>query len=44
MSIAVSKAVRDAAAADSRLNFHSKREVVIRGIKDPVTVFTLSMR
>jgi class 3 adenylate cyclase len=44
MSIAVSKAVRDAAAADSRLNFHSKREVVIRGIKDPVTVYTLSMR
>jgi class 3 adenylate cyclase len=44
MSITVSKAVRDGAAADSRLNFHSKREVVVRGIKDPVTVYTLSMR
>jgi class 3 adenylate cyclase len=44
MSIAVSQAVRDAAAGDSRLNFHSRREVVVRGIKDPVTVFTLSMR
>jgi class 3 adenylate cyclase len=44
MSIAVSKAVRDAATADSRLNFHSKREVVVRGIKDRVTVYTLSMR
>jgi adenylate cyclase len=44
MSIAVSKAVRDAAAGDSRLNFHSKREVVVRGIKDTVTVYALSMR
>jgi adenylate cyclase len=44
MSIAVSKAVRDGAAGDSRLNFHSQREVVVRGIKDPVTVYTLSMR
>ncbi len=44
MSIAVSKAVRDGAAGETRLNFHLKREVVIRGIKDPVTVYTLSMR
>jgi class 3 adenylate cyclase len=44
MSIAVSKAVRDAAVGDSRLNFHSKREVVLRGMKDPVPVYTLTMR
>lgn len=44
MSIAVSKAVHDGAAGDRRRNFHSKREVVIPGIKDPVTVYTLSMR
>jgi hypothetical protein len=44
MSIAVSKAVRDGAAGETRLNFQSKREVVIRGIKDPVTVYTLSIR
>lgn len=43
-SIVVSKAVRDAVADDSRLNFHSERRVPIRGIKDPVTVYTLSRR
>jgi adenylate cyclase len=42
MSIAVSKAVRDAVAGDSRLKFHSEREVPIRGIKGLVTVYTLS--
>ena len=41
-SIAVSKAVRDAAKSDHRLNFHSERQVSIRGIKDLVTVYTLS--
>jgi class 3 adenylate cyclase len=44
MSVVVSKAVRDAVADDSRLNFHSERQVPIRGIKDPVTVYTLSRR
>ncbi len=41
-SIAVSKAVRNAVGGDKRLNFHSEREVTIRGIKGPVTVYTLS--
>jgi adenylate cyclase len=41
-SIAVSKAVRDAANADPRLKFHSERRVSIRGFRDPVTVYTLS--
>ena len=41
-SIAVSKAVRDSVAEDSRLKFHSERQVPIRGIKGPVTVYTLS--
>ncbi len=41
-SIAVSKAVRDAARNDHRLNFHSERQVPMRGIKDLVTVYTLS--
>jgi len=41
-SIAVSKAVRDSIGDDPRLNFHSERQVAIRGFKDPVTVFTLS--
>jgi adenylate cyclase len=41
-SIAVSKAVRDAVAQDPRLNFHSERQVPIRGIKGLVTVYTLS--
>ena len=41
-SIAVSKAVRDAVGDDERLKFNSKREVIIRGIKGPVTVYTLA--
>jgi class 3 adenylate cyclase len=41
-SIVVSKAVRDAVEDDPRLNFHSEREVTIRGFKEPVTVYTLS--
>jgi adenylate cyclase len=44
MSIVVSKAVRDAVAVDPRLNFHSERHVPIRGIRDPVTVYTLNGR
>jgi class 3 adenylate cyclase len=43
-SIVVSKTVRDMVADDSRLHFHSERQVPIRGIKDPVTVYTLSRR
>jgi adenylate cyclase len=42
MSVVVSKAVRDAVADDARLKFHSERAVPIRGIKGPVTVYTLS--
>lgn len=42
MSIVVSKAVRDAVAGDSRLKFHSERQVPIRGIKEAVIVYTLS--
>ncbi len=41
-SVVVSKAVRDAAQNDSRLKFHSERAVAIRGIKDAVTVYTLT--
>jgi adenylate cyclase len=41
-SIAVSKAVHDACSDDPRLNFHSERSVNIRGLKEPVTVYTLS--
>jgi class 3 adenylate cyclase len=42
MSIAVSKAVRNAIGDDTRLKFESEREVPIRGIKGPVTVYTLT--
>ena len=42
MSIVVSKAMRDAAMGDRRLRFNSKRRVAIRGLKDLVTVYTLS--
>ena len=41
-SVVVSKAVRDAAGRDPRLHFHSERMVSIRGMKEPVTVYTLS--
>jgi len=41
-SIIVSKAVRDIVEDDPRLHFHSERKVAIRGIKEPVTVYTLS--
>ncbi|MBI4473897.1 MAG: response regulator [Acidobacteria bacterium] len=41
-SIVVSEVVRDAVAGDPRLNFHTKRQVPIRGVKAPVTIYTLS--
>jgi len=41
-SVVVSKAIRDAAGPDPCLQFHSERQVEIRGMRDPVTVFTLS--
>lgn len=40
-SVVVSKAVRDAAAGDPRIHFHSERKVDIRGIREQVTVYTL---
>ncbi len=40
-SIVVSKAIRDAAANDPRIQFHSERKVDIRGIREQVTVFNL---
>jgi adenylate cyclase len=43
-SIVVSKAVRNAAVGDPRVHFHSERQADIRGIREPVTVFTLSER
>jgi len=44
MSIAVSEAVRNAAGSDPRFHFHSQREVNIRGLREPVTVYSLSER
>jgi adenylate cyclase len=41
-SIVVSKAVRDAAVGDPRIHFHSERNADIRGMREPVTVYTLS--
>jgi class 3 adenylate cyclase len=41
-SIAVSKAVREAVAGDPRLKFHSERQVQVRGMRGPVTVYTLT--
>jgi adenylate cyclase len=41
-SIAVSQAVRDAVGRDKRLKLNSERQVPIRGIKGPVTVYTLT--
>jgi adenylate cyclase len=41
-SIVVSKAVRDIVKDDPRLHFHSERRVSIRGMKESVTIFTLS--
>ncbi len=43
-SIVVSKAVRDAAIGDPRVHFHSERQADIRGIREPLTVYTLSER
>ena len=41
-SVAVSKAVRDFVKDDPRLHFHSERRVSIRGMREPVTIYTLS--
>ena len=41
-SIIVSKAVKDAVPADPRLAFRSERQVNIRGVREPVTIYTLS--
>jgi class 3 adenylate cyclase len=41
-SIVVSKAVRDAVGGDKRFKFNSERQVPIRGMKGPVTVYTLT--
>jgi adenylate cyclase len=41
-SIVVSKTVRDAASGDPRLRFHSERAAHIKGIKNPLTIYTLS--
>jgi adenylate cyclase len=40
-SIVVSQAVRDAVANDPAFAFRSERPAVIRGFRDPVTVFDL---
>ena len=44
MSIVVSEAVRNAAAGDPRLHFHSERQVLIRGLREAVTVYSLTER
>ena len=44
MSIIVSKAVRDAVSGDSTFDFHSERQVTIRGLKQAVTVYGLAAR
>jgi adenylate cyclase len=41
-SAVVSKAVREAVQGDHRLNFHSERQVSIRGFREAVTVYTLN--
>jgi class 3 adenylate cyclase len=41
MSIIVSKVVREAVAGDCRFTFHSERQVSIRGLRQPVTVYGL---
>ena len=42
MSIVVSSDVRSAANENPLLGFHSERQVPIRGLKNPVTVYTLA--
>jgi adenylate cyclase len=41
-AIVVSEQVRAGAADDPRLCFHSERRIAIKGVKEPVTVYTLS--
>ena len=42
MSIVVSQQIRNKALEDPRFAFHSERRVTIRGIKEPLTVYSLS--
>lgn len=42
MSILASRAIRDAAPNDIPLHFHSEEQVAIRGLAEPVTVYTLT--
>ena len=42
MSIIVSKTIRDAIDHDPELRFHSEKQVPIRGLKQPITIYTLS--
>jgi adenylate cyclase len=42
LSIVVSKAVRDVVADDPRLRFSDERQVSLRGLKQPVMVYTLT--
>ena len=44
MSILASRAVRDAAPKDLPLYFHSEEQVAVRGLREPVTVCTLTAR
>ena len=40
-SVVVSKEVRDAVAGDARIHFYDERQVGIKGIREPKTVYTL---
>jgi class 3 adenylate cyclase len=42
LSVVVSQAVHGAVGQDPRLRFHSERRVSIRGVREPVTIYTLS--
>ena len=42
LSIVVSEAVHRAVRPDPRLRFHSQRSVALRGMREPVTIYTLS--
>ena len=41
LSVVVSKAVRDAVEDDTSFIFSDQRQVAIRGLRDPITVYTL---
>ena len=42
MSIVVSQEVRDAASGDASFTFYSERQATVRGLKTPVTIYSLS--